>query len=196
MTSAAGTPISNLRGSACLAALGLSPTSGAPSAGCMIAKASAVRLQRLALQSGSRLTLLLWHNGSSPASDEIAMRASCSARTLARWPRGSHALAPDRQLAPHIRLARLSTVVQDTPILPSSPPPPPGQTSRPVAISHQDGSPKHLSPLQAAAAATAPRHNWTRDEIAAIYHQPLMELAYQAVRLPPCSLRFHTSAWF
>ena len=38
--------------------------------------------------------------------------------------------------------------------------------------------------LQNAVAATAPRHDWTRDEISAIFYQPLMELAYQAVRIP------------
>lgn len=29
--------------------------------------------------------------------------------------------------------------------------------------------------------ATAPRHNWTRDEIREIYNTPLMELAHQSV---------------
>lgn len=38
--------------------------------------------------------------------------------------------------------------------------------------------------LREAVAATAPRHDWTRDEISAIYYQPLMELAYQAVSIP------------
>ncbi|KAJ2966178.1 hypothetical protein NQ176_g10270 [Zarea fungicola] len=32
-----------------------------------------------------------------------------------------------------------------------------------------------------AVAADHVRHNWTRQEIAAIYYQPLLELAYQAV---------------
>ncbi|KAG5958220.1 biotin synthase [Claviceps arundinis] len=34
--------------------------------------------------------------------------------------------------------------------------------------------------LKAAVRATAPRQNWTREEIAAIYYQPLLELAHQA----------------
>ncbi|KAF3168946.1 biotin synthase [Orbilia oligospora] len=34
--------------------------------------------------------------------------------------------------------------------------------------------------LQEAVAATAPRQNWTRQEISAIYYQPLLELAHQA----------------
>lgn len=32
-----------------------------------------------------------------------------------------------------------------------------------------------------AVATEKPRHNWTKKEIAAIYYQPLMELAFQAV---------------
>lgn len=35
--------------------------------------------------------------------------------------------------------------------------------------------------LREAVSATAPRTNWTRQEIAAIYYQPLLELTYQAV---------------
>ncbi len=32
------------------------------------------------------------------------------------------------------------------------------------------------------AAVSAVRNNWTREEIAVIYHEPLMELVHQAVR--------------
>ncbi|KAI1880581.1 hypothetical protein JX265_000821 [Neoarthrinium moseri] len=42
-----------------------------------------------------------------------------------------------------------------------------------------------------AIAATAPRNNWTRDEIAAIYNEPLMELVHQASLL---HRRFHDPA--
>jgi biotin synthase len=35
--------------------------------------------------------------------------------------------------------------------------------------------------------ATAPRYDWTRDEIREIYNTPLMELAFQSVRLSPVS---------
>lgn len=35
--------------------------------------------------------------------------------------------------------------------------------------------------LMSAVAATAPRTTWTRQEISAIYYQPVLELAYQAV---------------
>lgn len=48
--------------------------------------------------------------------------------------------------------------------------------------------------LREAVDAKAPRHNWTREEIVAIYYQPLMELSYQAVcrLLPPVPLmRIH-----
>lgn len=36
--------------------------------------------------------------------------------------------------------------------------------------------------LRDAVAAAAPRYTWSKEETAAIYHQPLMELAFQAVR--------------
>lgn len=38
--------------------------------------------------------------------------------------------------------------------------------------------------------ATSPRQNWTREEISAIFYQPLLELAYQAVSRPlPFNIR-------
>lgn len=37
--------------------------------------------------------------------------------------------------------------------------------------------------LRQAVAAQSPRHDWTKEEISAIYYQPLMELTYQAVSL-------------
>lgn len=36
--------------------------------------------------------------------------------------------------------------------------------------------------LLAAASATRPRNDWTRGEVSAMYYQPLLELAHQAVR--------------
>lgn len=36
--------------------------------------------------------------------------------------------------------------------------------------------------------ATAPRQNWTREEISAIFYQPLLELTYQAVSTTMFSL--------
>lgn len=35
--------------------------------------------------------------------------------------------------------------------------------------------------LLGAAAATRPRNDWTEQEVSAMYHQPLLELAHQAV---------------
>lgn len=35
-----------------------------------------------------------------------------------------------------------------------------------------------------AVAATTTRTNWTREEISAIYHQPLLDLSFQAVSFP------------
>ncbi|KFA63837.1 hypothetical protein S40285_04467 [Stachybotrys chlorohalonatus IBT 40285] len=45
--------------------------------------------------------------------------------------------------------------------------------------------------LREAVDAKAPRHNWTREEIVAIYYQPLMELSYQAASI---HRRFHNPA--
>lgn len=42
-----------------------------------------------------------------------------------------------------------------------------------------------------AVAATGPRQNWTRDEISAIYYQPLLELSHQAVSLCPSNRPRH-----
>ena len=76
----------------------------------------------------------------------------------------------------------LSTAVVDGSIpLPASPPPPPQQPSQ----SKHDGEHKQDADqiLREAVASKAPRHDWTREQISAIYHQPLMELAYQAVSI-------------
>lgn len=40
--------------------------------------------------------------------------------------------------------------------------------------------------------ATAPRNNWTRKEVAAIYYQPMLELAHQAVSPGPFSSFLHS----
>lgn len=39
--------------------------------------------------------------------------------------------------------------------------------------------------LLGAAAATRPRNDWTEKEVSAMYHQPLLELAHQAVSTVP-----------
>lgn len=78
--------------------------------------------------------------------------------------------------------ARMSTVVQDTQDIPLRtsflPPPPPPENHK--RTEHQR-SQYAKEVLQNAVAARVPRHDWTREEIAAIYYQPLMELSYQAV---------------
>lgn len=42
--------------------------------------------------------------------------------------------------------------------------------------------------------ATAPRNNWTRKEVAAIYYQPMLELAHQAVSSGPFSPFLHSAS--
>ena len=65
------------------------------------------------------------------------------------------------------------------------PPPPPSPLSQPVKTSF--GSPLPTgparSPLDTALSATAPRMDWVREDIGAIYETPLMELAYSAVSI-------------
>jgi hypothetical protein len=65
---------------------------------------------------------------------------------------------------------QFSTVVDDTfsPVAPASAPPPPPQARKGRV-------------LEEAVNATAPRFDWTKDEIREIYNTPLMELAFQAV---------------
>lgn len=46
--------------------------------------------------------------------------------------------------------------------------------------------------LQEALNATAPRHNWSRDEIREIYNTPLMELAHQSVSTLPIAFSRRT----
>lgn len=55
----------------------------------------------------------------------------------------------------------------------------------PPVTSHEDAKEAVRSKIfMDAVQATAPRQNWTREEISAIFYQPLLELAYQAVRVP------------
>ncbi|KAL7957309.1 hypothetical protein V8C34DRAFT_187303 [Trichoderma compactum] len=64
---------------------------------------------------------------------------------------------------------------------PAPPPPPPPR--------QQKSGPDGKKLLADAVAATKPRNNWTREEIAAIYYQPLLELTYQSGAL---HRRFHS----
>jgi hypothetical protein len=70
---------------------------------------------------------------------------------------------------------QFSTVVDDTfsPVAPASAPPPPQARKGRV--------------LEEAVNATAPRYDWTKDEIREVYNTPLMELAFQAVWIILCT---------
>lgn len=72
----------------------------------------------------------------------------------------------------------MSTVVDFHP-RPSQPPLPPAGANE--AIEKQRAE-KRKQILREAVTATQVRHDWTKEEIAAIYYQPALELAYQAVR--------------
>ncbi|KAK1764165.1 hypothetical protein QBC33DRAFT_548250 [Phialemonium atrogriseum] len=113
-------------------------------------------------------------------------------------------LTLSRPILTAVGRARMSTVIEsDRRIgqLPSTPPPPPAsplhppRQPRPVQQQEtpQDGDRQQNARriLREAAEATAPRHNWTRQEIAAIYYQPLLELTYQAANV---HRRFHNPA--
>lgn len=77
-----------------------------------------------------------------------------------------------------------------------SPPPPypvPGRPTpavrpeAPAAPATPEAKARAKEVLRDAVAATEPRNDWTREEIAAIYHHPLMNLVHEAVRraFPP-----------
>lgn len=74
-------------------------------------------------------------------------------------------------------LLRWNSSVVDVSPLKFEPPAPPTKQHDKL----QEDAKKKI--FQDAVAADHVRHNWTRQEIAAIYYQPLLELAYQAVRL-------------
>lgn len=71
----------------------------------------------------------------------------------------------------------MSTVV-DYAGRPSQPPPPPTAVHESVEQQRRENA-KRI--LREAVSVQQPRHDWTKEEISAIYYQPLMELAYQAV---------------
>ncbi|TPX11838.1 uncharacterized protein E0L32_007575 [Thyridium curvatum] len=120
---------------------------------------------------------------------------SKSTTTFLRKPLSSVLLAearrPRRTFAPISKHARSLATQVDTPrSTPSgiSPPPPPPVETTPETLEQQERERKARKIFQDAVAATAPRNNWTKEEISAIYYQPLMELAYQAGTL---HRRFH-----
>ncbi|KAL6919054.1 hypothetical protein FSST1_003080 [Fusarium sambucinum] len=92
-----------------------------------------------------------------------------------------------RQVTPSARLSlpasarwqhsrAMSTVVDYHPRTSQPPPPPAGANE---AIEKQRAE-KRKQILREAVTSTQVRHDWTKDEIAAIYYQPALELAYQA----------------
>lgn len=70
----------------------------------------------------------------------------------------------------------MSTVVDY--VRPSQPPPPPAGAQEVVEKQRAE---KRKQIMREAVTATQVRHDWTKEEIAAIYYQPVLELAYQAV---------------
>ncbi|KAF2493825.1 biotin synthase [Lophium mytilinum] len=94
-----------------------------------------------------------------------------------RIPAKSRSLQPRRLLSPQF-ISRPFSTVQD--VVPGSSTGPP-----------QAPTPQRTSVLQDALQSTAPRTNWTKEEISEIYNTPLMELSYAAATL---HRRFHSPA--
>lgn len=84
---------------------------------------------------------------------------------------------------------RLNSTIVDRPSPPPFQPPPPpppsvsafGGEAQEPGLQQEDHGEAARRVFLDAVAAKAPRRDWTRKEIASIYYQPLMELAYQAV---------------
>jgi hypothetical protein len=81
--------------------------------------------------------------------------------------------------------------VVDVPTHKFEPPaPPPQQPSQQERV-HAEARKKVF---RDAVAADTIRHNWTKEEISAIYYQPLLELAFQAVSRPQRALLLPVSS--
>lgn len=95
------------------------------------------------------------------------------------------------------RLRAMSTVV-DYAGRPSQPPPAPAGMHENVERQRAERA-KRI--MRDAVTATQLRHNWTKEEIAAIYYQPMLELTYQSVSsrqpfpLPCYPLPQHHGNW-
>ncbi|KAK4101175.1 biotin synthase [Parathielavia hyrcaniae] len=91
----------------------------------------------------------------------------------------------------------MSTVVADrlvpSPASPAPPPPLPQQSHHETAspVNDVERQQRAARILRDAVAAERPRHDWAREEISAIFYQPLMELSYQAASV---HRRFHNPA--
>lgn len=101
--------------------------------------------------------------------------ASLRLRALRQVTPGNRLSLPATARWKHSRA--MSTVVDFQP-RPSQPPPPP--TGAHDAVEKQRAE-KSKQILHEAVTATQVRHDWTKEQIAAIYYQPALELAYQAV---------------
>ncbi|KAL2675455.1 hypothetical protein Neosp_011641 [[Neocosmospora] mangrovei] len=75
----------------------------------------------------------------------------------------------------HPRARAMSTVVDY--VRPSQPPPPPAGAHDAVEKQRAE---RRKQIMREAVTANTVRHDWTKEEIAAIYYQPVLELAYQA----------------
>lgn len=92
--------------------------------------------------------------------------------------------APARQGIPFLPLhasRRANSSLVDRPIPPPFRPPPPPAAADNTVRQEDNGEAAARRIFLDAIAAEAPRRDWTKKEIASIYYQPLMELAYQAV---------------
>lgn len=118
--------------------------------------------------------------------------------TAASGPGGGAAPVPN-----HIA-SRMNSTIVDRPAIYDAVPPPPPPPARPSssieeqpasdfqAVKHEAEEAENASKSEInrqifldAVNATAPRRNWTRKEVAAIYYQPVLELAHQAVSPKP-----------
>lgn len=78
--------------------------------------------------------------------------------------------------------AAATTVVTEQPTWTPSTFPVPTPVNSPTKLDASRNRNNGKQILREAIATTSVRNDWTRDEIAAIYHEPLMELVHQAVR--------------
>ncbi|KAK4131274.1 biotin synthase [Trichocladium antarcticum] len=92
---------------------------------------------------------------------------------------------------PKIVRAGLATAIAGQGVAPPASPSHSAQQHFVASESDANHQQRNRQILRKAVAASAPRQDWSRDEISAIYHQPLMELAYQAANI---HRRFHNPA--
>lgn len=77
---------------------------------------------------------------------------------------------------PLVSRASMSSVAEAIAVAPAPPPPVEDPSFR---AAQRATEAKEI--MRRAVNATGVRHDWTREEISAIYYQPLMDLAFQAV---------------